>query len=136
LNFEKNLNLYQIYGFYFCTLKKILAAGAAYQFSLIRFFGRNNRRCGSPINPNRGNGQLKTAKNRYNSEISIFREFAGKFESQLFRNCLTGARLTLAGARNGHLPRILGYLTITQRLPVCSIIFNSGKTAQQHFRKI
>ncbi|CAG5097298.1 Oidioi.mRNA.OKI2018_I69.XSR.g15013.t1.cds [Oikopleura dioica] len=41
-------------------------------------------------------------------------------------NCLTGARLTLAGARNGHLPRMLAYLSITERLPILSVIFNSA----------
>ena len=38
---------------------------------------------------------------------------------------ITAARLGQAAGRRGHMPRIFGYLSIEQRLPVCAILFNT-----------
>jgi len=41
-------------------------------------------------------------------------------------SCLTGSRLTFAAARKGHMPRILSYLSLTEKLPILSVIFNTA----------
>ena len=40
-------------------------------------------------------------------------------------SCSTSGRLTLAAARNKHMPHIFSYLSLQQRLPILAIVFNT-----------
>ena len=65
---------------------------------------------------------------KYSSAFGLFMAIIVAISSFGAANgsCLTGGRLTLAAARNGHMPPIMSYLSITEKLPVCAIVFNTA----------